>query len=325
MKPLFTSKELKKEVKLTRDLNSQNGNDSEIISGANLIQALNAELSWGSRNEDNSKIDLLLSFNHPWIIGQRVLLLSQVKSGHSFGNVTEKKIKLYARSIKAAKASQNNICLVWYDHTSKENYWAYIHRNSKSNGMDLGKNHILSPATRFELARCINSNIILNKFNSRGLILDLKTLETMSISDFRKDVKKRYRKNKIILNPLYGSIEINNFGWKHMFRKTRLKKFKNDSLVILPYLKQLLTFQPDRHWIISFEKHKHKEHEILNYNHVLRYENIRNNKNSEVYEIVIKLVEEVVYPLEWKKENLLSQKVFRKVVFKSCSLKLKKA
>ena len=325
MRPSFTKQYFKQEIKLTRDFNSQNGNDSEIISGANVIQALNAELSWGSRNEDNSKIDLLLSFNHPWISAQRILLLSQVKSGRSFGNVNEKRIKLYSRSIKAAKSSQNNICLIWYDHDSKENYWAYIHKNSKLNGLELGRNHVLSPATRFEIARCISKNSLINNFNSRGLILDFKLLDERPISEYRKHVKQLYRKNKIILNPLYGNIEVTNFGWKHMFRKTRLKKFKSDSLVILPYLKQLLTFQPDRHWIISFEKHKHNDYEVFNYEHLLRYENIKNNKTSERHEVVIKLIEEVSFPIEWKKQNLLSQKVFRKVILKSCSLKLKKA
>ena len=163
----------------------------------------------------------------------------------------------------------------------------------------------------------------INPFNSRGLILDNKKIESISLNTYRKEVKTLYKTNKIIINPLYGQVEVTNYGWTHMFRKSRLKKYKNDSLIVIPYLKQLLAFQPDRHWIISFNRHQYKGYNIAKYEHILRYENIQNNRDKQVHEIVIKLVEEVAYPLEWKNENLLSQKVFRKVVFKSCSLKLK--
>lgn len=321
MKSLFLDKELNITPNLTRSFNSQNGNDSEVISASNLIQALNAELSWGSRNEDNSKIDLLLSFNHPWIKGKRTFLLSQVKSGASFGKVVNSTIKLFAKGIKEAKKSQNNICLVWYDHTTKENYWAYVHNNSKAKMVELGRNHILSPATRFEISRCISRSSKLKYFNSRGLILDIKTIENQPLKDHRKSIRTAFRELNSVNNPLYGKIEITNFGWKHMFRKSRLKQYKNDSLIIIPYLKQLLSYQPDRHWVISFQSEIHNDYTVLKYEHVLRYENIKNNKDKNINEVVIKIIEEVAFPTEWKKENLLSQKVFRKVVLKSCSLK----
>ena len=106
-----------------------------------------------------------------------------------------------------------------------------------------------------------------------------------------------------------------------MFRKSRLKKYKLDSLIVIPYLKQLLKFQPDRHWINNFEISNHKKNIIYTYEHVLRYENIKNNETDDKYEIIIKLIEEVGFPENWKVENLLSQKIKRKVIIKSCSLK----
>ncbi|TDW52528.1 hypothetical protein EV144_1011219 [Flavobacterium sp. 270] len=321
MKSIFLENNINSEILFTQNLSSQNGNDCEVISAANLVQAFSGEVRWGSRNEDNSKIDLLLSFDHPWNSGQRTFLLTQVKSGKSYGKANTKFIKIYKRGIREVKESLNNICLIWYDHVTKENYWAYIHYNTISKKAELGKNHILTPATKFEIARCINKNIAFNKFNSRGLILNFKNNLLNNISEYRKYTKQLYRKNKKVLNPLFGNIEFTNYGWKHMFRKSRLKNYKKDSLTIIPYLKQLLLLQPDRHWIISFKKHKHKENFIHFYEHILRYENIKNNLNDDKYEIVIKLIEEIAYPIEWKKENVLSQKISRKVVFKSCSLK----
>ncbi|MEG1236714.1 MAG: DUF4365 domain-containing protein [Flavobacterium sp.] len=321
MKSLFLENDISRQIKFSKDLSSQNGHDCEIISAANLIQAFTAEVSWGSRNEDNSKIDLLLSFRHPWNNGQRMLLLVQVKSGNSYGKIKDNLIKIHKRGIKEAKESSNNICLIWYDHSTKETYWKYIHNNTISKQAELGQNHLLSPATRFEIARCINKNISYLDFNARGLTLDVLEKNTISLNIYRKKVKQSYKKDKKILNPLFGNIELTNLGWKHMFRKSRLKKYKDDSLIVIPYLKRLLTFKPDRHWVISFKKHRHKKNIIHNYEHVLRYEKIGNNLNNDKYEIVIKLLEEIVYPIEWKKENILSQKIFRKVVYKSCSLK----
>jgi hypothetical protein len=316
---MFLQKELKEKLELSRNQNPQNGNDSEIITASNILQALSAEISWGSRNEDNCKIDLLISFNHPWNDGQRVMLLAQIKSGNSFGKV-EKKIKIYKRGIYEAKKSLNNILLIWFDHSTKENYWTYVHQNTVPKIVKLGRNHILSPATRFEVARCINKNINHNKFNSRGIILDFKR-DTSVISKYRKDIKLIYRNYKEINNPIYGNISFTNYGWKHMFRKTRLKKYKLDSLIIIPYLKQLLRFQPDRHWVNNFEIQNHKKNIIYDYEHILRYENIKNNLMDDKYEVVIKLIEEVGFPQNWKLENLLSQKIKRKVILKSCSLK----
>lgn len=318
---MFVLKELKEKLNLSRNKNSQNGNDSEVIVASNVLQALGAEISWGSRNEDNSKIDLLISFKHPWNTGQRTLLLAQVKSGDSFGKV-DNKIKIYKRGIIEAKKSLNNILLIWFDHSTKENYWLYVHQNTHPRVSTLGRNHVLSPATRFEVARCANKNITNNQFNSRGLTLNFKP-DILKITEYRKEVKSIYRKHNEVINPLYGNIVFTNFGWNHMFRKSRLKKYKFDSLIIIPYLKQLLRFQPDRHWINKFEIKNHKENIIYTYEHVLRYENIKNNETEETHEIVIKLIEEVGFPENWKVENLLSQKVKRKVVVKSCSLKKK--
>lgn len=47
--------------------NTLNGSDSESFTMSMLILACRGEGHWGSREEDNSKIDMIFSFEHPWV------------------------------------------------------------------------------------------------------------------------------------------------------------------------------------------------------------------------------------------------------------------
>ena len=69
--------------------NQINGNNAECLVAGKLLLCLQGEVSWGSRNEDSRKIDLFISFDHPWIQKERVLLLTQVKSGKKYGTISQ--------------------------------------------------------------------------------------------------------------------------------------------------------------------------------------------------------------------------------------------
>jgi len=304
---------------ISRLLNSQNGNDSEILSASNIINAFNAEVRWGSRNEDNSKIDLFISYNHPWNNNERIILLVQIKSGPSYGKVSNGKVTLYKRAFKEVKRNLNNICLIWLDHNTGENYWTYIHPNTNVQLTEFGRNHILTPAIRFEIARSITRNHTFNKTGGKGIILNLNVTQS-PISTYRKSIKSIYNRIGTVLNPLFGTIEFTEFGWNHMFRNSRNKIFKSHSLYIIPYLKQILKHQPSKHWINSFEPFTRKEFEFCQYEHVLTYEDIKSNTNL-TGKVIVKIIEEVGYPKLWKQETLLSQKIIRRVIIKSCSWK----
>lgn len=307
------------DVILSRQMNAQNGNDAEILSASTLIQALNAEVRWGSRNEDNSKIDLFLSFDHPWLPRERVILLAQIKSGPSYGAVNNGRLKLYKRSFKEVKRIMNNICLVWINQNEGENYWSYIHPNSNSKVTEYGRNHLVTPALRFELARCLTRDHSFNIKGGKGIILDFKLFHN-DFSTYRKNVKNIYRQSSESYNPLFGNVSLTGFGWNHMFRKSRELSYKTNSLFVIPYLKTLLKRQPSRYWINRLEITNRKDYEFSQSEYVLFYEGITTNTGKSG-RVTIKLIEEIGFPISWKSESLLSQRIIRHVILKSCSWK----
>lgn len=315
---LTISKPLPKAI-VSRELNSQNGNDSEMLSASSIINAFGAEIRWGSRNEDNSKIDLFISYNHPWYTNERIILLVQVKSGDSYGKVSGGKATLYKRAFKEVRRSLSNICLVWLNNDSGLNYWTYIQPHTKIKLAELGRNHLLSPAVRFEIARYVSRNYRFTNFGGKGLILNL-NISHSPLKDRRKLVRAKYRNMKNVLNPSFGLIEFTKTGWDHMFRSSRQKLFKSHSLFIIPYLKTILEQRPKRHWTKNFETYKRKNFTFCQYEHILAYEDITTT-TGEKGKVIVKLLEEVGYPDDWKQQTLLSQKVVRRVVLKSCSWK----
>lgn len=316
---LNISKQLPKAV-ISRKLNSQNGNDAEILSASNLISAFGAEIRWGSRNEDGSKIDLFISYEHPWKKGERIILLVQVKSGSSYGKVKDGIFTLYKRGFKEVKRSLNNICLIWLDQNSGNSYWAYIHPNSQSKATRYGKNHILTPCIRYEIARNISRNHSFINQGGRGITLELARTQA-PIHDYRKEIKNTYSGFGKVESPLLGEIEFSSLGWKHMFRMTRPQSFKSQSLYIIPYLKQLLRQLPTDHWINRIDTYNRKDFKFYQYEFVLSFDKLKSNNSTGNCKVIVKVIEEIGYPINWKNEPLLSQKVLRRVVFKSCSLK----
>src|SRR5690554_7757419 len=104
MKNILLQKIPTNKVKESRDLNISNGNDAETYSASKLLAALGAEVSWGSRNEDGRKIDLIASYDHPWY-DERIIFLVQVKSGKSYGVKLPNGFKLLTRAKKEDRKS----------------------------------------------------------------------------------------------------------------------------------------------------------------------------------------------------------------------------
>ncbi|WP_202802655.1 hypothetical protein [Alcanivorax hongdengensis] len=285
------------------------------------ILACRGEGHWGSREEDNSKIDLIFSFEHPWASGERMMVLCQVKSGNSYGSLTENGFELKSKAKAAAIRSSHQICVVWIDRNERKAFWAYIHPDSVARAQKYGAYHEVTPATKFDLARCIS----MARSGSKGAKgLHIRRRDT-PIAIRRKTVKGRYQDIRTVRSPVLGEIELGRVGWRHMFRKGRRKEGKIRSLEIIPYLHRLLPRWPTTHAITSSSEFKVNGYTYQVREHLLKFDELTvSSKNEEVREDLcahVRVREEICYPNDWESVVMLSQQVKRRIVLKSAYYK----
>lgn len=305
----------------SRSKNSINGSDSESYAMARFILACRGEGHWGSREDDNSKIDLIFSFDHPWIRGERAMVLAQVKSGDSYGALTPSGFELKGRAKAAASRSSHDICVVWVDRNERKAFWAYIHPDSASRTQKYGSHHEVSPATRFDIARCM-SHARSGFQGAKGLHIRRRT---SAISARRSSVKIRYRNISKVKSPVLGEIELTRLGWRHMFRSGRRKENKATSLDIIPYLNRLLSRWPSSHAITESSNFSVNGYTYQVREHLLKFNglivSLKGEKSENDYCAHVRIIEEIRYPNDWESAVMLSQQVSRRVVLKSAYYK----
>lgn len=321
---MFLITNLKKVPFQTPDYNTINGADAESFAMARVIHACRGEGQWGSRAEDNSKIDLIFSTSHPWCKGERMLVLSQVKSGSSYGSIldSDKGFKLTASAKSAAKRSTHNICVIWVDRDHGRAFWAYVRPGSSQGSQSYGAYHEVSPAMLFDLARCMAQRVANGNAGGRGVMLPN---ETGNIISRRAFACERYRGISTIQSPLLGSIELTRLGWRHMFRRSRSAKNKNASLNLIPRLPALLQTLPSTSAITSTNFYRKDEFDRRVCEHLLKYDRVLTIRKGESsprsVTAYIRVIEEISFPTNWCQKVMLSQMVERRVVLKSAYYK----
>jgi hypothetical protein len=301
-------------------LNADNGNDAEVLAASFLIKAIGAEISWGSRNEDGRKIDLICSYDHPWYESERIIFLVQVKSGDSYGEKLGDGFKLKTTAINLAKRTTHSICFVWIHRDSKHAYWAYIHPRTLSKSQIYGNNHIVSPPMRFDIARC-QSNLLPIKKGGAGIILNEKIVDFQAN---RQNALKKYRTYQAngLFCPTLGNIEVTRIGWRHMFRKTRSSKNKSKSFTTIKYLDKLITDLPSDVYISECKTEEIKKYQYRTSEYVLAYKDAKEfDTPLKPITVIIRLIEEVRWPSDWTENTTLTQFVERRVVLLSCYYK----
>ncbi|WP_429091404.1 hypothetical protein [Aeromonas veronii] len=304
-------------VKQTVEFNAVNGSDAESLAAAELILATRAEISWGSREEDGRKIDLILSCDHPWHQNERMIILSQVKSGSTYGEALIKGFKLKKPAFTSAQRTTHSILMVWVDRDNNKSYWSYIHPNSKSSANIYGSYHEISPATYFDLARCISRQIN-RPVGGKGVIIRKRT------SDFRirrSNVNNFYKDKKTAFCTVLGEIELTRLGWRHMFRKARASSHKEASLDAIPYIDKILAQNPTEHAITDIKFLEKENYKYRQTEHLLKYSQVELSSVDRGTKIkttvIIRVLEEIRYPSDWKVTAMLSQKIERRCVLKT--------
>ncbi|MBO6701108.1 MAG: hypothetical protein JJ921_02130 [Pseudomonadales bacterium] len=301
----------------TRAFNHLNGSDAESLAASRLVTACRGEICWGSREEDNRKIDLILSCDHPWYPGERLLILSQVKSGDTFGMRNELGFKLKGAALRAAKRTSHSVCMVWVDRSTGESFWAYVHPDTKLTPRDYGLHHKITPATVFDLARCMSRNIS-NMKGGRGIVVRSRT---GNVTERRKTVRSTYRSLASVFSPTLGKIELTRLGWRHMLRSGRSQANKKASLELIPYLPKLVAQTPTTNAVTNIKEWKSDDYTYRVTEHLLRYSEVsyseKNQTGTKNIEVILKVLEEIRYPTDWQNDAMLSQRVERRLVLKS--------
>lgn len=290
--------------------------DAESLAAAQLVLATRAEISWGSREEDGRKIDLIFSCDHPWFPKERMLVLSQVKSGKTYGETLSKGFKLKKQAYISAQRTTHSILMLWIDRDNDKSFWAYIHPNSKCAVNTYGIYHTVTPATYYDLARCVSRELNL-PIGGRGVIIRKRS------SDFRvrrSNVNNFYKNIGHSFSPVLGDIEFTRLAWRHMFRKERAKSHKEASLDIIPYSKKILSQKPTEHAITDVKEWSNDGYCYRRAEHLLKFEQLRLCTSSNTFKditAIVRILEEIRYPVDWKTTAMLSQKVTRRCVLKT--------
>lgn len=304
-----------------RSHNPINGGDAESYAMGRLLLACRGEGHWGSREEDNSKIDLIFSTEHPWFSNERMMILSQVKSGSTYGRITDNGFELKGKAKKGAHKTSHSICVIWVDRDNRRAFWAYIHPDSTSESQEYGVYHEISPAILFDLARCMSS-FRPGPRGAKGLHVRKRD---SALSTRRKSVRDFYKEKSKINTPFLGEIELTRLGWRHMFRSGRRESNKSTSLDLIPYLARLLERYPSSYAITDSRKFvsNGNTHQIRE--HLLKFDKLtvssRSHSAESDFVAHVRLIEEIRYPNDWWDQVMLTQLVMRRVVLKSAYYK----
>lgn len=306
----------------TKGSNSLNGSDAETLAASLMVTACRGEVCWGSREEDNSKIDLILSLEHPWYAKERMLVLVQVKSGETYGSKINQGFKLKSAAIKAAKRTSHSICIIWVCRESNEAFWSSIHPNSQVSPRDYSQYHQVSPATLFDLARCMSKNTT-NACGGNGVIIRRRE---GNLTSRRSLVYSIYKNQNQIFSPVLGIIEFTRLGWRHMFRASRSAAYKQTSLDLIPYLERVISQSPTDHAITSYNEWESNDFIYRSTEHLLKYDKVmysaKQKSERQPTTVIVKAIEEIRYPKNWQANAMLSQCIDRRVVLKSAYYKV---
>ena len=310
-------------VKETRAENGINGHDAEILAATRLALACTAEFRVSSREEDGAKLDFFISFNNPWVDGEKVNLAIQVKSGETYGKALDKGFKLKTSAKKASRREQENTCILWVDRETSCLYWAFIHNSTTENDQKYGEHHEVCPATRYDLTRC-KADKLSTPRGGKGITI--KRIDFTLLRSQRRGLKTIYQGQNSIYCPLFGKVELTRLGWRHMLRHSRRKDYKKASLRTVPYLKHILAQLPSSNRVTEFSLSERNDYLYRRMEYVLSYDEVQVANEStgtlNRCKVIIRLLEEVRYPKNWKEEGMLSQRVERRVVLLNAYYKI---
>ncbi|MFN8864349.1 MAG: hypothetical protein ACK5W1_08560 [Flavobacteriales bacterium] len=296
---------------------NQKGDHGERIAASLLVQALGAEVRWGSRNEDSNKWDLLVSYDPPHF-HEKIMCTFQVKTGPSFAKYCDdtKILKITKSTLNQCYRSITRNILCWVDlEKSRAFVHAVFSKPSKPAEIkfpleiDPSLPYFLTPIILFNQRKGTKTGITISN-NNQNLTPEL-----------RNSARHQFRCYEYVFNPVFGRIALTNHSWNHMFRDGRKEKRQLNSLIVIPYLNALLEKCPSSLYTNSSESFKvSKEYVVRQREYTLIYNGIQlQGKGTST--IVIRVLKEVRFNRYWRIDFKKSLDTLETTVLRSIYIK----
>lgn len=309
----------------TLEQNKVNGKSAERYIAATLTISLNARIFWATRTEDDSKVDLISVLTHPWFENRVEVVFTQVKSGASFCKVENGKLIVTKEKFNNLLLRNHHTLICWTLVDDDTPYWFLIRANSKFFRTEYSTNHLISPASRFDIVRILTSTM--TKDGGKGIIFSRKNeRQEYDFSEFkalRDNAKVMYNvlKNTEVVNPLFGQIDFTRLGWRHITRESRLNIFKTATYEIMSVIQNLLSKTPTKHFTHNTLRNEDSQNSYRASEYILEYKNVlcfdKETQQTIAVNVYVKLLEFIGYSVKWRANAISSNDVERRVVFKS--------
>lgn len=294
------------------------GNAGENLAANALSLIFNGEaIRETMRGEGMGALDLQLKYQTNFPSPTHTQLAIQVKTGPSFGRWTPTKNRWRLQNIDVChlqkwKATNQPVILIWVRLDPEiKIYWKLIDKKTPIETLSVSENHILTPASRFEIDRLLHKQRIpITKASSYTLPI------FSSTADARRWAWPKFSSSRGTINCCLGNVTVSNYAWRHLTRVTRAQSHIRDSLMALPHAKTILSLTP--HQIQTLPKEIKKEGNKITVNRKVLavYRNVHFSDKGDCI-VYIRLDEKISYSDNWQEKGLIRQKLYQELRLES--------
>jgi hypothetical protein len=310
----MSSSPLTDERKITAD-----GAAGERYAAAILTCALCAQASNTTLLEDGKKLDLKISLLNAFTRHKSIITVhGQIKYGASFGRKTAGVITLQNLgddTILTLQEGSQPALLIWVPPAPDRNvYWHVVRSKGKHRSpIRIPADNFVTPGLRFELSRFAT----FERRHPHYPCLDIQPLTEESING--ANAKKYYAalKRHPLHNPLLGNIRVTRLAWRHITRRSRATVRRHRSFHVLKYLHQFLGRIPTRYLVDKKTARSSGETTMLERNQIVFWYRRAFQFEGKMQTLLVRFIEEIEYPIDWKAGPLSESEVSHKVILMS--------
>lgn len=301
------------------------GNAGESLAASVLSLIFNGEaLRETMRGEGIGALDLQLKYPVDFPSPTHAQVAVQVKTGVSFGRWTPTKNRWRLQNIdqehlKKWKATNQPVILIWVrlDPETKI-YWKLIDKKTPIETLSVSENHILTPASRFEIERLIQ------KQRQPASGMGRFTVPTIATTaQVREWAWPKFSKIRGVVSCCLGKVSLSNYAWRHLTRITRSQSHIRDSLTTLPYAKIILGYTPHQIQTQPGTSLQVGNKVVVSRKVLAIYRNVHFSDKGDCV-VYVRLHEKIIYEENWKEKALIRQQLFQELKLESIYRKTSK-